>query len=87
VPFDAWADASLQATRALPDRVSAFVLETFFVPTEHGRLIRGLFVDAALSTSNTEAALARARLSCPPVTAALWQRYLGTPAETSPPSA
>ncbi|WP_161974667.1 non-ribosomal peptide synthetase/type I polyketide synthase [Piscinibacter terrae] len=86
--FEEWANDCLSAIHALDDKVSAFVLEKFFVATEHGRFIKGLFIDARLSRDNVSAALTGSGITCPAVNVELWRRYLQTgAADGSPPPA
>jgi thioester reductase-like protein len=84
--FEEWANDCLNAIHGLDDKVSAFVLEKFFVATEHGRFIKGLFIDARLSRDNVSAALAGSGIHCPAVSVDLWRRYLQTGAGGDAPS-
>jgi hypothetical protein len=79
LPFEQWASDCLDLVARMDDRVTAHVLEKFFVPTQHGRLVKGLFVNAPLMSDNLRKALEGSGVSCPAVSEALWARYLDAP--------
>jgi amino acid adenylation domain-containing protein/thioester reductase-like protein len=79
MPFEHWAGHCLDQVASMDDRVTAHVLEKFFVPTQHGRLVKGLFVNAPLMSDNLRKALEGSGVSCPPVSETLWARYLDAP--------
>lgn len=74
--FKSWADDCMTRINGMQDLAAAHVLGKFFVETEHGHFIKGLFMDGALSVNNVDSGLRGSNIECPHVDITMWHRYL-----------
>lgn len=74
-PFKQWADDCLAYVHNMEDAAVGYVLEKFFVETEHGHFIKGLFKNGECSTKNVSEALQGTGIHCPGVDESLCRRY------------
>lgn len=74
-PFRLWAEDCQDYIAGLENATAAYVLEKFFVKTENGYFIRGLFLNADFSVTNVIAGLRGQGVTCPPVDEDMWNIY------------
>lgn len=75
-PFKSWADDCMACINNMNDPAAAHVLGKFFVETEHGHFIKGLFMDGELSVNNVDTGLLGSDVACPHVDIPMWHHYL-----------
>jgi|GEM_PF-1123182 len=76
VSFDQWSSDCTSAISNMEDRTAAFVIERFFITTEHGQFIQGMFRNGYFTTANTEAVIDKNSLSAIVDHQTIWNRYL-----------
>ena len=73
--FDDWAEQCTKAIEVMEDKSAAYVLSRFFVKTEFGWFIKGLFLKGDLEHNNVTSATTHYLTELQAINESIWTTY------------